>query len=111
MIGENYEPLNCPSFEGYRTTPATTEYTQYITTLDCPGPGWSPLVTALSGPSLVSDADGAVKVPAIDRTHKCHMNNFHLALTAFAIFIMAATLRSTSSSEVAQLETEIRMAV
>jgi len=39
------------------------------------------------------------------------MNNFHLALTAFAIFTMEATPRSTSSSEVAQLETEIRMAV
>jgi len=38
-------------------------------------------------------------------------NDSQIALMALAIFTMAATLRSTSSSEVDQLETEIRMAV
>lgn len=40
---------------------------------------------------------------------KCHMKSYFLVW--FAMRIMAATLRSTSSSVVAQQETEMRMAV
>lgn len=49
-----------------------------------------------------------IEQAGVGRFLECHMKAY---LAAFAILIIAATLRSTSSSVVAQHDTEMRMAL